>query len=298
MGKLRWVTWAVALFALMPAAVAGGVNTCTSPTTCVIDGLTNNALGQAQLSLDGSLNLVVSNIGGSGEDGVEILNDCGIGSGAGGARTAHEPWIDLGLIEREPINFSTSGTGSLFDSTATGSFSASTRPFYVLGSVNLHTEKIDATQIEVTTDFSITGANGLRYDLLNGGAFVGSVNGSLLGSAIRAPEWPTLEAFSEVGWNAPLTLTIVEGDTTLLSVTADEVEIHPLNATRTLLGVGKVTHRARDLSVMRSLESFTIVREEIGADCVEVIPTMSEWLMIVMALLLLGAGVLYVRRLF
>jgi hypothetical protein len=53
---------------------------CSSSTTCEFQGLTNIALGSATLSLVGS-NLLISNVGGSGNDGVRVLD-----SGAAASR--------------------------------------------------------------------------------------------------------------------------------------------------------------------------------------------------------------------
>lgn len=278
-----------------------GGNFCQSPTVCIFDGLINTALGQAQLSINAMQELVVSNVGESGADGVEITRPGDVDRSPGDNRTAHEPWINLGLIERRPIDISTTGQGAYFDTTSRATLTSNTAPFFASGVVTLHSEQISATQVEITPDLRATLPTDLMYEVYNGGALVGSCNSNaVIGSAIVADAWPTLESFVEVRWAAPATVSITGGTGCPSGVQADEIHIHPENAQRALLGVGKVTHLSKGIPALRAAETFVIVREEIGAPffSAAAIPTMPEWAMIALAMLVLAFGAWHARRLF
>src|SRR5882724_11519966 len=67
---VRLITFFTGLFAVSIGAASAG-NDCSSATTCTFDGLICTALGGSTLSLVGD-NLVVHNLGSSGNDGVAV----------------------------------------------------------------------------------------------------------------------------------------------------------------------------------------------------------------------------------
>ena len=66
---------AIFLFAYTSSILAQTcANTCSTPQGCTFQGIQNSALGNATLSINGQCQMVVDNIGGSGQDGVVQTN--------------------------------------------------------------------------------------------------------------------------------------------------------------------------------------------------------------------------------
>jgi hypothetical protein len=144
------------LFMVSTAAAQCGPDSCSSTVVCEFDGIQNVALGQAQVSLNGACNLVISNIGSSGKDGV--------------SQNPLPPDSQLMITGLACPNFlnSLAGTEMRVDMHADIPFSL----FSTMTATNT-----DGNTLQIVADFSPAGAT--MYDVTlfdGGGAIVGQWN--------------------------------------------------------------------------------------------------------------------------
>jgi hypothetical protein len=140
----------------------------TCPPQQYFFGLPFEPLGQVQIDRDSKGNVVVSNFGSSGEDGVEI----GVGNGAG--FNAH--WLDLGDAP----------SGAFIESRRRGVVDGVPNQF--IGSIR-HTK--EGESFVVSADYSALGAAAYQLKFLRLGELVESRVVKASGAEERAPLWKT-----------------------------------------------------------------------------------------------------------
>lgn len=195
-----------------------GGDFCDSDTTCFFDGLANEAFGNATLALTSAGDLEISNISSAGDfvtvDGTAALDSL---------RSGHEDWIPLGMASTRPVSNASTSTGSRIEvvshPTLGGGFGPVIDPYVLL-------EKNGSGQIEISADFSLTGATTLEYIVFQNGVQQGAaVTGQPMGSIVEASDWPLREAPCLVQWAAGSSISFVMPDSTMR--TGDELEIIP-----------------------------------------------------------------------
>jgi hypothetical protein len=149
-------------------------NETTSGFIRYFKGLAHATVGDAALSIDEAGNLAVSNIGSSGQDGVETRLPPPDGSGS---PVEHEVF----MMDIDPLNSLPSG--AFLHITSTGTLSG--LPGQEVGT--LHIEKV-GSNIEYTADFTSVGSTTQTIEVYDQGALVFSTSGHT-GTAISMPDW-------------------------------------------------------------------------------------------------------------
>lgn len=242
-------------------------------------GLTNSPLGNAVLNIDDSGNLVVSNIGATGNDGVRVENP------NFGSRTAHEDWEELGIIATNDID----PLGSLGDGSRMNMSSSALTVARGLVQVSVELLK-NGGFIEVRPDFSAVGSSRFTYEVLNGSIVVARVTGqnspATGGTPVLSSDWPTRQAFSEFQWSAAVSITLPG----LASVTGNELRIFPEAPSQAIADVAFFELTAT------SIPSITITQESFLGEPRRSIPTLWQSGAVALALLLLGSAAYALRR--
>lgn len=166
-------------------------------------GQAHEALGQARFTA-GAGNLIVSNIGSSGQDGVAI----------------HVDDYDEFGVNWQPLDpLGTVPDGAFMEFSATGSVGA-------IAGQALGTLRITdiGAELEITADYSAIGSTSQRLEVLNGGVLVTTVTGHT-GPIAHVVEWPKgcgkgraiIDDFSTACyrpcWPGPVSINIIGGPT-------------------------------------------------------------------------------------
>ncbi|MCH8149383.1 MAG: hypothetical protein IH987_15610 [Planctomycetes bacterium] len=232
-------------------------------TGCVeVFGLVNCPLGQANLDvIDG--NLVVSNIGASGNDGVSVTLPPGVvltgfELAAGGSHVTSA----IGVVNGVPGQ----PTGQVL------------------------VESISATEKQSTPDFSAIGASTYTLQILDGDVVVyeeAGRSGPATTSIKKTSSECCLLVWYYDEWELTNDFQVVDGPL----VSGTQVRYIPENPTGQVQSFNKAEIRAAGIS------SFTIFNEFATVEVGGPVPTVSEWGLIILTVLGLTAGtVMYGRR--
>ncbi|MCP3982035.1 MAG: hypothetical protein GY716_22245 [bacterium] len=259
-------------FPIVPGAgyrvqVSGDV-TYTPPGGVVFDGLVNEALGLAEIEIVGG-ELVVSNIGSSGQDGFRVENPAfgggspsyidqklleaaGVVHGEAGALgriggelvsfvyAQHEEWEELGIYTNRGIDTTGTNTATInVRSLAQLSGPAFGPP--AIQEINITMAEV-AGRIEIEPDFTNLSPTHVSYQLYDGGSPVGPE--VTTGGVVTADDWPVRTSFSGYTWDTPLNVTLPGGNGTFL---ADSFEAIPVGSTVDILDVEAFEVRLRDI---------------------------------------------------
>jgi hypothetical protein len=154
-----WV-WRAAYFAILVAVAPSGAfaafascsSSCPSQQACTFQGIANTALGSATLSINSSCNLVVDNIGPTGQDGV--------------SQSSLPPNTNEVVSEILCPNFATSKQGDMAIMTVRANVPGGV--FYTLSIKN-----IGNSMMEMRPDFSPVGATRYTVTVMNGASVAG-----------------------------------------------------------------------------------------------------------------------------
>jgi len=260
---------AAVLLGFMVLLSPAGANT----NPIIYQQLSHTELGAASIGIVGP-NLVVSNLGASGSDGVQVALPSG-------TREYRMGWQSLG-------NATGTATGSFLQASATAVVdNVPDQPF---GFVRITD---NGGLLEVTADFSPVGSPTARVEVYNGGVLQGSfggMTGTLATFVIwqdgcwkRSPFPPTLPCYW-VPWDAPILITIPGHG----SFTGDGLAI--------LADAATATHGTLDSFSLQSKDITPVVVNESRATVSDAIPTISEWGVIGLILLMAASALWMLRR--
>lgn len=204
---------------------------CDTSTTCFFEGLEHTAFGTATMALNQSGDLVVDGlVAPTNTNFVRVANP-GLPFSRGQMELRRllgdkDPWIPLGVLTTRSLNLPATTTG---DAVATRS-SASFMVAGALrgGTVSVDVAQISASQVEITSDFSATGATQFTYEVYNNPGMV-LVHQVVLGvGAVQATAWPIRHAFTVIQWpESPNVMITLPTTPTPTTVSGDLLRIIP-----------------------------------------------------------------------
>jgi hypothetical protein len=232
--------------------------TYTPTYQLVFDGFVNTPLGQAELAIVDN-ELVVSNIGASGEDGFRVDNP-GFGGFAGSSSSfkrkaaenddfqilsSHEDWEEMGIYATRDID-----PGAPLGSSIEATSLVTLEPIVALaqgGGSSQITVTLTKTApgITILPDFSAAGSTTYTYSVFNGAIMTDTVSGQ--SAAVLAADWPVRNAFSEYSWDGAVTITL-PGST---PVVGDRLEILPESPTMMIMDVEALEVRLASIPVLQ-----------------------------------------------
>jgi len=260
------------------AAVLLGFTVLLSPVGAntnpvIYQQLSHTELGAASIGVVGA-NLVVSNLGSSGSDGVHV-------DLPSGTREYRMGWQSLGNATATP-------TGAYLQGDATAV--VNNIPDQPFGFVRITD---NGAQLEVTADFSPVGSATARVEVYNGGVLQGSfggMTGTLAtflvwqdGCWKRSPVFPVLPCYW-LPYDLPILITIPGHG----SFTGDGLAILADSASATVGTLASFSLRSKDIT--------PVVVNESRATVSDAIPTLSEWGVIGLILLMAASALWMLRR--
>lgn len=256
-------------------------NVQISPISAEFNCFLNTAMGNSNVTLiDSNRKLQVSNIGSSGLDGVEISL----------------PSSPNFRMDMTGLQLNVPGARAVVN--AKGSFN--NVPFSNLG--NLALDYVNASSVQATTDFSSIGSTQILLQVVNNGTLVGS---SVLSNGVVG-SFATLTPFNLGGcgknpWPNPFppyTPCIVIftpnpipfTDINNVTYTGNEFRFLANNA------VGTIEYLSEVSLLAKNVNSFTITDQFNSVTPPQIIPTLSQWGLIIFTLLMLSVTMVFVYR--